>query len=62
MFFVILSAIIELFTVMPVKISVIRDAKPYSLLEVYPDDGGSQFLLYACARVPHYTASHTRGQ
>jgi len=45
MFFVILCAIIELFTVMSVKISVIRDAKPYSLLEVYPDDGGRQFLL-----------------
>jgi hypothetical protein len=62
MFFVILFAIIERFTVMPVKISVILNATPCSLLEVYPDDGGSQFLLYFCTRAPRYTASRTRRQ
>jgi hypothetical protein len=60
MFCEILYAIIEVFTVLTVKIAIIHGVTPCSLVEVYPDVGGRRFIFYVGTLVPVYTASHTR--
>jgi hypothetical protein len=62
MFCAILYATIEVLTVVPVKIGVIQDVSPCSLVEKCPDGVGSRFVLYVATLVTHYTASHTRRQ